>query len=63
MMRELGVTHISTGAIINGNVVVGNRCFIGSGATLKNSIDVIDKSIIAQGAIVKSSLKSLKTIF
>ena len=44
--------HISTGAIVNGNCHIGNRCFIGTGAIILNNITIADDVLVGAGAVV-----------
>lgn len=45
--------HISTGAIVNGDTVIGQETFIGSNATISNSIELPKNSIISAGEFIK----------
>ena len=49
--------HISTGAILNGNVKVERDTFIGSGAKIMNGITIGKNSIIGMGLSVRHDQK------
>lgn len=49
-------THISTGAILNGDVVIGNNTFIGSGSIINQGIKVGKNCIIGSGSIIKKNI-------
>ena len=45
--------HISTGAIINGNVTIGRESFIGSGSIIREGLELQSKSFIKAGGLAK----------
>ena len=45
--------HISTGAILNGGVTVGQGSFIGSGAVIVEGVSIAPRSFIKAGSLVK----------
>ena len=49
-------SHISTNAILNGNVKIGNNCFVGSGTVLENGISIKDSIIIGMKSLVRKSI-------
>lgn len=48
--------HISTGAMVNGECKVGERCFIGSQSVLANCITIGDDIIVGAGSVVRKSI-------
>jgi len=49
--------HISTAAVVNGNVKVGDEVFVGSGSVLSNNIEIAPRTVIGAGAVVTKSIK------
>ena len=49
-------THISTGVILNGDVVIGDNTFIGSGVIINQGIKVGKNCIIGSGSIIKKNI-------
>jgi len=45
--------HISTNAIINGNVKIGESCFIGSESEAKEGIKIEHHSFVRAGSVLK----------
>ena len=54
------ITHISTGAIINGDVQIGSNTFIGSGAIIKEGVRIGNNCLVSMGSILKKNLKIMK---
>ena len=50
---KANIEHISTGAIVNGDCIIGKETFIGSNATISNAITIPPNSIISAGEFVK----------
>lgn len=48
--------HISTGAMVNGSCVVGEKSFIGSQSVLANNITITSNCVVAAGTTVSKSL-------
>ena len=45
-------SHIAPGAILCGNVTIGNNCFIGAGSTIKQGIRIGNNVLIGAGSVV-----------
>lgn len=54
-------THVAPGAVLAGNVKVGQNVFIGAGAIIKQGITIGDNAIIGAGAIVIRDVPSNET--
>lgn len=48
--------HISTGAMVNGNCIVGSETFLGSQTVMVNGIEITDGCIVAAGSLVRKNL-------
>jgi sugar O-acyltransferase (sialic acid O-acetyltransferase NeuD family) len=48
--------HISTGAIVNGNCIVGKNVFVGSQSVIINGINIAEGSVIAAGSVVSKNI-------
>lgn len=48
--------HISTGAMVNGNCIVGRRTFLGSQSVMVNGISITDGCVIAAGSMVRKDI-------
>ena len=55
-------THISTGAILNGNVTIGKGSFVGSGTVIKNNIFIGKNVLIGAGLFIKTDIKDNEVI-
>ena len=53
--------HISVGAHLAGNVVIGERTFVGAGSTVINNIKIHSDTIIGAGAVVVSEIEEKGT--
>jgi acetyltransferase-like isoleucine patch superfamily enzyme len=47
--------HISTHAVVNGQVQIGNNSFIGSNSVIANNVSLPDRIIVAAGACILKS--------
>lgn len=47
--------HISTGAMVNGNCIVGTKTFLGSQSVMANGTSIVAGCIIAAGSMVRKS--------
>lgn len=47
--------HISTGAMVNGNCIVGARTFLGSQSVMANGTSVVAGCVIAAGSLIRKS--------
>ncbi len=54
-------THIAPGAVLAGNVSIGDGCFIGANAVIKQSVKIGDNVIIGAGAVVLEDIHSNST--
>ena len=43
---------MASGVVTGGNVIIGERCWIGLGAVLRNNITIADRCFIGAGAVV-----------
>lgn len=48
--------HISTGAMVNGNCMVGEKTFLGSQSVMVNGISIAAGCVIAAGAVVRKTV-------
>jgi carbonic anhydrase/acetyltransferase-like protein (isoleucine patch superfamily) len=48
-------THVSTRATMNGDSIVGDRCFLGSGSTIGNGVTIGDGTIVGMGISIRSN--------
>ncbi|MGW9684597.1 acetyltransferase [Flagellimonas sp. 2504JD1-5] len=56
---EIGnFNHVSTGAILNGEVKTGNDVFIGSGSIINEGCNIGDRVIIGSGSVVRKQIPS-----
>ncbi len=54
-------THICPGAVLAGNVKVGQGCFVGTGAVISNQITITNEVTLGAGAVVVKSIEETGT--
>jgi UDP-3-O-[3-hydroxymyristoyl] glucosamine N-acyltransferase len=54
-------THICPGAVLAGNVILGEGCFVGAGAVISNQIHIINDVTLGAGAVVVKSIEEAGT--
>ena len=45
--------HVSTGAMVNGDCIIGEKSFIGSQSVIQNNVSIVKECVIAAGAVVR----------
>ena len=55
-------SHVSTGAMINGDCKIGDGCFLGSQSVLVNGISIVSGCIVGAGAEVRKDI-TLKGVY
>ncbi len=55
-------THIGPGAVLCGNVKVGNNSFVGAGAVVRQGITIGNNAIIGAGAVVVKDVPDNATV-
>ena len=48
--------HVSTGAMVNGDCMIGEKNFIGSQSVIHNNISIVGGCVIAAGAVVRKDI-------